>query len=305
MQRVVSLLPATTEIVCALGMGDHLVGRSHECDYPEQVSQLPICSEPKYPFQGTSYEIDQRVKAVLAEGLSIYRVHTETLKSLNPDLILTQDQCEVCAVSLNEVEQCLANLGMEASILSFSPETLEDILADIQTIADKLHVPKQGNQLQRAITQGFEDIKAKTSQRPQVHIEVIEWINPLMTAGNWMPDLIEIAGGCSTLGESGKHSPFIDFEVLKDANPEIIAIIPCGYSIDQTKTELDHLFSLSGWNELKAVQNNQVFLADGHQYFNRPGPRIADSARILAEIIHPDSFPQSHKKTGWIALDVF
>jgi iron complex transport system substrate-binding protein len=300
--KILSLLPATTEIICSLGLGENIVGRSHECDFPDFVKQLPVCSEPKFPFDGSSYEIDLRVKAVLAEGLSIYRIHPEKLQELNPDLILTQDQCEVCAVDLKEVEKCLSNMGVKASVLSFSAETLEDILADIQTIADTLGASHKGIELCKNIEDQFAKIRAQTHSKKPVHVEVIEWMDPLMTAGNWMPDLIQIAGGYSTLAESGKHSPFINFEKIETADPKVLMIIPCGYSIKQTQSELDTLLNLPGWTELQAVKNNQVYIADGHQYFNRPGPRIANSAHILAEIIHPQEFTPSLFESGWIKL---
>jgi iron complex transport system substrate-binding protein len=301
--NIISLLPATTEIIYALGLGDHIAGRSHECDFPEQVKELPVCSEPKYPFSGQSYAIDQKVKAILAEGLSIYRIDSQKIKELHPDLIFTQDQCEVCAVDLQEVEQCLNQIGVDASVLSFSPETLEDILADIKIIADRLKVSERGKKLQANIAYQFTTIKEKTSKQQPVHVEVIEWIDPLMSAGNWMPELIEIAGGYSLLAESGKHSPFIDFEVLRRSDPEVLAIIPCGYSIQQIESELSTLFELEGWDKLRAVQNKRVYMADGHQYFNRPGPRIADSAKILAEIIHPELFKPNHQNQGWVRVE--
>jgi iron complex transport system substrate-binding protein len=297
--KIISLLPATTEIVCALGLREQLVGRSHECDYPEYVQTLPVCSQPKYPFDGQSFDIDQKVKAILSEGLSIYRINTDQIRQLNPNLILTQDQCEVCAVDLKNVEQCLAQIGVEASVLSFSPETLEDILADIQVIAGQFKIPEKGLQLKNEIDQGFSVIRNKTSTLEPVHMEIIEWIDPLMTAGNWMPDLVEIAGGYCTLGESGEHSSFIDFEQLMKADPEILSIIPCGYPIQKTKSELDTLFKTERWQELKAVKNKRIYIADGHQFFNRPGPRIADSARILAEIMHPDTFKPEQKQNCW------
>lgn len=300
--KIISLLPATTEIIYGLDLAENIVGRSHECDFPEQVKGLPVCSEPKYPFNGQSYAIDQKVKAILAEGLSIYRIDAQKIKDLNPDLILTQDQCEVCAVNLQEVEECLSQIGTDASILSFSPETMEDILTDIQIIADKLQVSDKGRRLRKKIEDRFSEIKEKTSKLTPIHMEVIEWIDPLMSAGNWMPDLIEIAGGYSTLAQSGKHSPFIDFEVLKRADPEVLAIIPCGYSLEQTNSELDTLLELEGWDQLKAVQNKRVYIADGHQFFNRPGPRIADSARILAEIMHQKLFQPEYKNSGWQSI---
>ena len=297
--KIISLLPATTEIVCALGLREQLVGRSHECDYPEYVQTLPACSQPKYPFDGQSFDIDQKVKAILSEGLSIYRINTDQIRQLNPNLILTQDQCEVCAVDLKNVEQCLAQIGVEASVLSFSPETLEDILADIQVIAGQFKIPEKGLQLKNEIDQGFSAIRNKTSTLEPAHMEIIEWIDPLMAAGNWMPDLVEIAGGYCTLGESGEHSSFIDFEQLIKADPEILSIIPCGYPIQKTKSELDTLFKTERWQELKAVKNKRIYIADGHQFFNRPGPRIADSARILAEIMHPDIFKPEQKQNCW------
>lgn len=297
--KIISLLPATTEIICALGLGDRLAGRSHECDHPDFVRDLPVCSEPKLPFDGNSYDTDQKVKAILAEGLSIYRIDPELIQQLDPDVILTQDQCEVCAVDLKEVEQCLTQLGVNSSILSFSPETLKDILTDIQTIAEQFDIPEKGLELVNKIDQKFSMIRDKTSHSKPVHLEVIEWIDPLMTAGNWMPDLIEIAGGYCTLGNSGEHSPFIDLEELIQADPEVLAIIPCGYSIEQTKSELYTLLNREEWNRLQAVKNDRVFIADGHQYFNRPGPRIADSAQILAEMMHPQLFEFNSLQSYW------
>ncbi|MEX0723349.1 MAG: cobalamin-binding protein [Gracilimonas sp.] len=301
--NIISLLPATTEIIYALGLGEHMAGRSHECDFPKQAKELQVCSKPKYPFNGQSYAIDQKVKAILTEGLSIYRINPQKITELNPDFILTQDQCEVCAVDLQQVEQCLDQIGVDASVLSFSPETLEDIFADIQIIAEKLEVSERGNKLRADIESKFTTIKEKTSEQPTIHVEVIEWIDPLMTAGNWMPELIKIAGGYSTLAETGKHSPFIDFEVLRKSDPEVLIIIPCGYPIKKTNSELSTLFELEGWDQLQAVQNKRVFVADGHQYFNRPGPRIADSAKILAEIIHPELFQPDYQNNGWVRIN--
>jgi iron complex transport system substrate-binding protein len=302
--RIVSLLPSASEIVCALGFESAMVGRSHECDFPASLKPLPICTEPKFNVEGSSYEIDQRVKAILREALSVYRVDAEVLRDLRPDVIVTQAQCEVCAVNIDEVERVAETwTGLRPNIVSLCPNSLEDIWADIQRVADELGVSDRGVELIASLKRRFDQIAQrarKASVRPT--ISCIEWLDPLMAAGNWMPELVEKAGGINLFGNAGQHSPWLDFEDVAQKDPDVILLSPCGFDIPRCLADLPALASQPGWNTLKAVRNSRVYVADGNQYFNRPGPRLAESLEILAEILHPDLFDFGHKGKGWQSL---
>ena len=305
MHRIVTLLPSATEIVCALGFETELVGRSHECDYPPAVVRLPVLTSPKFNAEGTSAEVDLRVKKVLADALSVYRVNVELLRSLKPNVIVTQSQCEVCAVSIRDVEQAAADWidGPPPMIISLAPYSLGDVMADIQRVGVELGEPERAIKLVAALSHRMTTIEqqaAKAGRRPTVGC--IEWIEPLMVAGNWMPELVTMAGGENLFGDAGQHSPTMRFERLLEDDPDVILLMPCGFSMDRTAAELETLASRPGWAGLKAVREQQVYLADGNQYFNRPGPRIAESLEILAEILHPQIFHFRHEGTGWRRL---
>lgn len=300
--RIVSLLPSTTEIVAALGKKDQLVGRSHECNYPDGIQDLPACTEPKFNPDGSSYEIDQRVKALLQEGLSVYRVDEKQLKTLNPDIILTQDHCEVCAASFDEVEEAVqSTLGTNVEVISVSPTDLSSWVQSIRTIAEAIDAEEAAKDLTGRMKSELQAMQQKTIELTPPKVLSIEWMDPLMTAGNWIPELVQIAGGIPVGSESGAHSPEISWDKIRRLNPDIITVIPCGYSIDETLSEISALTSRNGWSQLRAVKNKQVYIADGDHYFNRPGPRLVDSARILAEIIHPSLFREG-EHPEWINL---
>lgn len=305
-QRIISLLPAATEIVCALGLQQNLVGRSHECDYPEGVWQLPVCSDANMDHNLTSLEIDKRVKEILSDALSVYTVNRETIKELQPDVVITQAQCEVCAVSLTEVELALENyLDKPAQIISLEPQKLNDIFTDIENVAASLGVAERGAILVEELQERLDIIKHKlkfAESKPTV--ACIEWLEPMMVSGNWIPELVDIAGGASILAEAGKHSPYVEWVDIRLADPEIIVLMPCGFSIERTMKEVGILLEQPGFAELKAVKNNRVYIADGNQYFNRPGPRIVDSIEILAEIINPKQFIFGYEGNGWIKFDM-
>lgn len=283
-------------------MQEYLVGRSHECDFPAEVKQLPVCTSPKFNVEGSSYEIDQRVKAVLQEALSVYRVDAELLEKLQPTHIITQAQCEVCAVSLKDVEQAVCELtSSHPQIVSLEPNALADIWHDIQKVADALHISERG---ERFIEQARARMHRITERAHQIDhhptLACIEWIEPLMAAGNWMPELAEMAGGRNLFGEAGKHSPWMTWEELVSRNPEVIVVTPCGFDIKRTLEEMPLLTAKPEWQTLRAVQQNRVFVADGNQYFNRPGPRVVESLEIFAEILHPDIFQFNHQGKGWV-----
>src|SRR5262245_51176905 len=302
--RIVSLIASATEIVSALGFEPQLVGRSHECDFPASVKRLTICTSPKFEIEGLSYEIDQRVKAILQEALSVYRVDAESLERLQPTHIITQSQCEVCAVSFKDVEEAVCQFtSSRPAIVSLEPNALADVWQDIRRVARALGAAQRGHQVVAGLQHRMEAIaeKARTTVgRPGV--ASIEWIDPLMAAGNWMPELVEMAGGINLFGEAGKHSPWMTWEELLAEDPDVIFISPCGFDIPRTLQETHLLQNQPGWNDLKAVRSNRVFVADGNQYFNRPGPRLVESLEILAEILHPECFHFSHQSTGWVQL---
>jgi iron complex transport system substrate-binding protein len=299
--RIVSLLPSCTEIVCALGAANRLVGRSHECDFPPEIKGLPVCTSAKLDASASSAEIDRQVKALLQDAVSVYGINVEKLRELRPDLILTQAQCEVCAVSLPEVETAVGQwLGSRPQIISLSPNRLADIWEDIRRVSDALEMGEPGRDFLRALKNRVVNIIEKTcllQNRPTV--ACIEWIEPLMAAGNWVPELVELAGGTNVAGEAGKHSPWMNWETLRQHDPDIIIAMPCGFDLARTRAEMAALARQPEWPKLKAVKNKRVFLTDGNQYFNRPGPRLVESLEILTEIIHPDRFNFGHKGKAW------
>jgi iron complex transport system substrate-binding protein len=300
--RIVSLIASATEIVCALGFESELVGRSHECDYPPSVKQLPQLTSPKFKVEGSSLEIDQRVKAILMDALSVYRVDPQGLEALKPTHIITQSQCEVCAVSLKDVELAVCQLtSSNPIIVSLEPNSLEDIWADILKVGESLGAAARAEQLIDELQSRMDDIVQRThwlDSNPTV--AYIEWIEPLVAGGNWMPELIDKAGGINLFGEAGKHSPWMNWEDLVNENPDIIFVCPCGFDIERTLHEMSLLSGRSEWRDLKAVKNGRVFVADGNQFFNRPGPRLVESLEILAETIHPNVFHFGHEGSGWI-----
>jgi iron complex transport system substrate-binding protein len=303
-RRIVSLLPSATEIVCALGLEGELVGRSHECDYPPAVEALPVLTAPRFDPAGTSREIDRRVRAIVSEALSVYRVDAEQLRSLAPGFIVTQSQCEVCAVSEGDVARAVADwTGTHPQVVSLKAADLGGVWIDIERVGAALGVAARGKQVAASLRERASAIGERATHagfRPGV--ACIEWIAPLMAAGNWMPEMVEIAGGRDLFGKRGAHSPGITFDQLCAMNPEIILIAPCGFAIERSLADLPILMQDPRWRDLEAVASGRVFVADGNQYFNRPGPRIAESIEMLAEIIHPTVFGFGHQGLGWQRL---
>lgn len=300
--RIVSLIASSTEIVHALGFGDQMVGRSHECDFPTQVTELPVCTGPKFRTDGTSYEIDQRVKAILQESLSVYRVDAEKLNELKPTHIITQAQCEVCAVSLKDVEEAACQIiTSQPQIISLQPDSLADIFDDVRRIAKGLGVVPVGEMMVDQLKGRMDVVATKARELPnKPRVALVEWIEPMMAGGNWMPELIEMAGGINLFGEAGKHSPWMNWEDLVAAEPDIIVVSPCGFDIKRTMEEMHLISDRKEYAGLKAVKSGNVFVADGNQYFNRPGPRVLESLEMLAEMLHPEEFKFAHEGIGWI-----
>ena len=301
MVRIVSLIASATEIVHALDLTASQVGRSHECDYPEQIRSLPICTSPGFPVDGSSAEIDRRVKEKLANALSLYEVFNDVLDRLQPTHIITQTQCRVCAVSLQDVERAL-NLSVSSrpKLVPLEPNALADIWQDIRRVGSSCGVPDRAEAVITCLQQRVNRIAGTAQQsakRPTV--ACIEWQEPLMAAGNWVPELVTLAGGINLFGNAGVHSPWLDWKELTASDPEVIVVSPCGFDLARTRTEMHWLDQRPEWHGLRAVQAGNVFLVDGNQYMNRPGPRIVESLQILAEILHPDSFPPVLQGTAW------
>ncbi len=304
--RIISLIPSATEIVCALGLEDCLVGRSHECDFPPAVKALPVCTAPKFDPEGTSGEIHQRVTDLLTSALSVYRVDVARLETLQPTHIITQAQCEVCAVSLGEVEAAVANLTQgQPQLISLSPNRLDDVWDDIHRVGSVL-LRESGQAQVDAVLMDLKNrvqlCAAQVTSLPFPTVACIEWTEPLMAAGNWVPELVSLAGGQSLFGQVGQHSPWMSWDELTAADPAVMVIMPCGYDLAVTRRESATLVNHPQWANLKAVQTGRVYLADGNQYFNRPGPRLVDSLEILAEIFHPKVFDYGYRGRGWQPL---
>ena len=301
MPRVVSLIASATEIVCALGCEQMLVGRSHECDYPPSVRHLPVCTEPLIDPSRPSAEIDRQVKAVLRQALSVYRVHTGVLQTLQPDVIITQAQCEVCAVSLKDVERSLADwVASRPHLVSLEPNALADVWGDIHHVAAALGVPERGAALVTQLQERIATVAERARGLPtRPTVACLEWIDPLMAAGNWVPELVALAGGTNLFGEAGRHSPWMTWPELVASDPDLIVVLPCGFDIARSRQEVPALTQRPAWRTLRAVQAGRVYLTDGNQYFNRPGPRLVESLELLAELLHPMTFRFGHEGTGW------
>lgn len=303
--RVVSLLASSTEMVAALGCGERLVGRSHECDHPEWVRRLPAVTGPKLAIDLPSADLDARVRALVEQALSVYRVDARALAALEPELVITQTQCEVCAVSLRDVEEALAHFSAHPPrVVALRPDTLADVWRDVRRVADALGVPERGVQLVSRLRQRMSAVAARCAARgPRPRVAMIEWIEPLMAAGNWMPDLVTLAGGINLFGEAGRHSPWMTWEALVASDPDVIVVSPCGFGLERTRSEMPALTGRAEWPALRAVAARRVYLADGNAYFHRPGPRLVESLEILAEMLHPAVFDFGHRGTGWAALE--
>ena len=302
--RIISCIASATEIVHALGLGRYLVGRSHECDWPPAVRDLPICTRPRFDIYGDSQQIDQRVRDSLRDAGSVYEVLTEVVDSLAPTHILTQTQCKVCAVSLEDVEDSLKlSFQSRPQIVALEPNSLLGIWQDIQRVAVGCGTLDSGEiliqQLHQVINQTATFADTSTT-RPTV--ACIEWPKPIMAAGNWIPELIQLANGTSLLGKAGSYSPTIEFTDLEQANPEVIVIMPCGYDLKKSREEARWLTELPGWSKLQAVQNDRVYITDANQYMTRPGPRIVESLQALTQMLHPQLFPPTLENIAWQKL---
>ncbi len=302
--RIVSLIPSGTEILAALGLTDAIVGRSHECDYPPEIQDRPICTAARLDSNASSNEIHNEVNNLLQSALSIYEINTDILEQLQPTHIVTQDQCDVCAVSLQDVEKAVAKLtNTSPQIISLQPDLLEDVWKDIERIGNIFAVDsvKVLENLEARVTICQQKIQGLSlTELPTV--ACIEWTDPLMVAANWIPELVNLVGGQTLFSSPGKPSATVPWETIIASNPDVIVFMPCGWDLHRTRQEVYSLTQRSEWQELHAVQSGRVYITDGNSYFNRPGPRLVDSLEILAEMLHPEIFDYGYKGTAWEPL---
>ena len=295
--RIISLLASATEIIDALGCFEQLVGRSHECDYPPEVQHLPLVSIPLIDTDASSNQIDAQVKQLAHEkelvqndalrALSIYRIDTDLLQQLQPDVIFTQTQCEVCAVSERDVTNALQQTtGLHPHVVSLAPYQLRDVWEDIVRVGKALGRQEQAEQLVKGYQQRLERLQQRTEGQSRPRVAVLEWLDPLMAAGNWVPELIAYAGGEAVFGQIGMHSPWLQWDELHAADPDVIILSPCGFSIERTLIDYALLQQHPQWPALRAVQQGRVYAIDGNYYLNRSGPRLVESAELLAHAIH-------------------
>ncbi len=295
--RIVSLLASATEMVAELGCLDQMVGRSHECDYPPQVLSLPAVSRVQIDINTSSAQIDAQVKQLAQtqrtpqnaalKALSIYTIDIEQLQALRPDVIFTQTQCEVCAVSERDVVQAIQHLtGLQPRVVSLAPHRLSDVWEDVVRVGKALERREQAEKLVHGYQQRMEQLRASTANLgPKPRVTILEWLDPLMGAGNWAPELVAYAGGEHVFGETGQHSPWISWEELQAADPDVLVLAPCGYTVERTMMDVPILQRHPAWPSLRAVQTGQVYGIDGNSYLHRSGPRLVESAELLGRVI--------------------
>jgi iron complex transport system substrate-binding protein len=288
-KRIVSLLASATEIVCALGAGEMLVARSHECDNPDWVRKLPSCSEPAFDVSVSSMEIDTEVRRRIRSGEPLYHIDGDLIRDLRPDLLITQAHCEVCAVTPGDIERSSA-CTLTAQHIALSASTLDDIFKSIREISQALGLQEQGQALVRREQQRLDMVREKAARFRRPTVVMLEWTDPLFAMGNWGPELVEIANGELLLGKKGEYSAAIPAEQLRDADPEYLIVAPCGFNLERSLQEQAVLERHPWWQELQAVRKGNLVFADGNLFFNRSGMTISQTAEIIAEIMHGISF---------------
>ena len=302
--RIVSLLPSATEIVHAVGRGSDQVGRSHACDHPLGVRALPVCTHPRSDPAERGSTVDERIRWLIRHGLSVYQVDEALLGRLRPDVIVTQDQCAVCAVTPADLERAVCELLDPApTLVTLEGMDLEGVWKDVRRVGRALEAPVAADEVVGVARARIRAIRARAEGSARPSVALLEWFQPLMAAGNWIPELIDVAGGDAVFGRSGEHSPWLDRTDLEAADPDVVVLVPCGYTLEETLVEAEDLLGQSWFGDLRAVRSGQLFAADGSAFFNRPGPRLVDSAEILGEILHPDAFPPSREGSSWVRLD--
>jgi iron complex transport system substrate-binding protein len=288
--RICSFLPSATETIYALGLEDQLYGVTHECDYPTEARQKPKLTMSELTYSRDSKKIDDKVRKALQKGEPIYALNFDALSDASPDVIFTQELCEVCAVSFGEIHRAVSKLPKQAEVVSLDTFTLKDILDSILKIGTKCSRSSEANELVRILNSRIESVTLLVSKqrRPPKRVFFMEWIDPIMSGGHWMAELIMRAGGDDIFALPGKNSRRVDWDEIVEYAPEYMIIAPCGFGVERTEKEAAILKKLDGWNGIPAVQSKNVFAADGNAYFSRPGPRIVDGLEILSMMLNPE-----------------
>jgi iron complex transport system substrate-binding protein len=293
--KVVSLLPSATEIVFALGLGDTLVGVTDECDFPPEAVTKPVVSRSALP-QGrplSAREIDQAVRGKLDAEEPLYVLDTDLLRREQPDVVLTQDLCRVCAVPSGQVQEALDRLGLpDAKVLSMDPNTLEEVIAQIDVVGTLLERPDEAAEITASLRGRVATVKEIATRLPTLNVFCLEWSDPPFAAGHWVPEMVEAAGGVNLLSEKGGPSHVVTHREIRDANPEAIVFMPCGYYLEEAEGEAAAVVGHAELRETPAARNGNVFAVDATSYFSRPGPRVVDGLEILAWALHPDAYPE-------------
>ncbi|MEO8434137.1 MAG: cobalamin-binding protein [Pyrinomonadaceae bacterium] len=304
-QKIVSFLPSATEMACALGLFDQLVGITHECDYPPAIKSKPVVVRAVLPIETMSQaEIDAAVAERMRDGRSLYQVDERLLQELAPDLILTQDLCQVCAPSGNEVSQALQLLPSKPQILWLTPNSLDEIFANVRELGAATDRAKEAEELVDQAHARLEAIAAVTRNLPQrPRVFCMEWLDPVYCGGHWMPEMVRIAGGVDSLSQEGSDSIRIPWEKVVEWRPEVLIITPCGFNLAQAIEQSGSLHTYPGWSSLPAVLQGRVYAVDANSFFARPGPRVVDGTELLAHLIHSELFPGNGFKKAYKRLD--
>lgn len=294
MDRIVSLVPAATEIAAALGLMDQVVGVSHECDFPSEANQRPRVTHcPVHNTGLTSREVDEWVRRALHENGTIYVIDEPLLRKLRPNVILTQKLCDVCAVGYGTVARLAGTLPGPPEVVNLEPSSLNDIFNDIQRVAEVCSVPDRAHKLVTKLSDRIEAVRRRANRiRHRPRCFLMEWVDPPFCSGHWGPDLVEIAGGYDPLGRKRQPSVQIGWQEVLDTQPDVVVLALCGYDVDRTRRDYEILRGFPNFNSLPAARRSEIYLVDGSAYFARPGPRIVDSLEILAGILHPGEFPE-------------
>jgi iron complex transport system substrate-binding protein len=297
--KIISLLPSATEIVFALGLGDELAGVTYECDFPPAAREKPVISTTALPTDRplSSREIDEAVRGKMSVGEPIYVLDKPLIQRIQPDVILAQDLCRVCAVPSGQVEAALAELGVNATVLSLDPNGLDDVIATISTVGEALGRPEPAEELVASLRARVEVVRQKSLRLPSIRTLALEWSDPPFAGGHWIPNMVEIGGGTNLLSEKEQPSQQVTWKQVADAVPEVVVFMPCGYYLDEAETEVTKLFDNPDFADSPAAREGAVFAVDASSYFSRPGPRIVDGLEILAWAIHPEAFPQPPAET--------
>lgn len=290
-RRICSLLPSATEIVCALGLGDRLVGVTHECDYPPEATGKPRVTASVIDSEGmSSREIDAAVRDSLAEQATIYHLDRSLLDRLQPDLVLTQELCDVCAVGSNEVREVVASLSHVPRVVSLEPRTLGEVLDSILLVGRLAGAMRQAIQVVEGLRQRIEAVSRAVAGQPVTSVLTLEWIDPVFVGGHWVPEMVECAGGRDVLGHAGQPSREVSWDQVVASAPDVVILMPCGFGLDRSIEEFRKAGFPPAWGQLPAVLHDRVYAVDGSSYFNRPGPRLVDGVEILGSILHPEVF---------------